>query len=940
MQTRDQTVVDAAQLARIENVHRGFLYQHLYATSVLLSASSLKWTSVSIEHDEDVEIRTHETHSYIQVKKRTDSLTFSEIESAIDRFTDIRSLHSSGTRSGIAHLWIVCNSSIGPDLQKRLASPNWPVDVFIRTPDFCSGDPDEIPLPAHGIAESIGECSHLAEQVPHSTLIPETLVWKISAWVQLVASGTSGHHSVKSEQLPSLLEQLVVRLQQFPTAIQNYRPHEYEPPLNSNAHIRLLVGFSGSGKTSWAAEADLHQFGIPIYFDVSDLPSAAVASSLVRELAAQILPRDSDEKRAILLPGAIGVQALRLIDGFISSTRLDVRVFLDNAHRISTTDLVHVLESLPHAKINLLAQPWQGSSYLKSRFSISEEPLSGWSIRSIAEEAVRAGCFSSPNTSEKLRAITGGLPLFVRDTCRLAKEQYDGSVELCCRAIEKIATTQTTTQEIIATEVFRRIGPEAKQAAAILSMCTLPLRQSECLQMISEATQSNSQAIAKSLRELSDWGIVQHLRSGELRLHDIFVVFASTELERLEEKVKKRAREVLLARLLGGRTEGGVERFRLICRLLLDLSRIEELVEFSTSDAELISEYGLSEEIAKLIRIASSDRNLSPSNRFWALDTLAFWAIEDGNIREADRLLGEMSDEFNHFDAGPRSKAALAVKQLLLAGHRRNLSALKAAYKNCLELKLDKESSRIFRYNFAVGLRSCGHSAQAVAITELLISEYYEVLGIELQDVMFKNLPEIARSLGNIKPKVDDVKRLADCLDLQAHALLDVCRESHFARIHAHKFYVLSDALSSAVKVGQDFVDECLRVREDATGARQFIESALLPLVRERKLLDKLVPVSGQYAVVLAYCGEKEAAKRTLKEMKAFIVPDTHQAAEYHQQSELVEAISSGEVTLRRLNRVLGHPRKALSASEMRGVGRNSPCPCGSGMKFKKCHGA
>lgn len=24
----------------------------------------------------------------------------------------------------------------------------------------------------------------------------------------------------------------------------------------------------------------------------------------------------------------------------------------------------------------------------------------------------------------------------------------------------------------------------------------------------------------------------------------------------------------------------------------------------------------------------------------------------------------------------------------------------------------------------------------------------------------------------------------------------------------------------------------------------------------------------------------------------------------------------------------------------LRGVGRNDPCPCGSGRKFKKCHGA
>jgi preprotein translocase subunit SecA len=30
----------------------------------------------------------------------------------------------------------------------------------------------------------------------------------------------------------------------------------------------------------------------------------------------------------------------------------------------------------------------------------------------------------------------------------------------------------------------------------------------------------------------------------------------------------------------------------------------------------------------------------------------------------------------------------------------------------------------------------------------------------------------------------------------------------------------------------------------------------------------------------------------------------------------------------------------APAANPFAGVGRNDPCPCGSGKKFKKCHGA
>ena len=32
-------------------------------------------------------------------------------------------------------------------------------------------------------------------------------------------------------------------------------------------------------------------------------------------------------------------------------------------------------------------------------------------------------------------------------------------------------------------------------------------------------------------------------------------------------------------------------------------------------------------------------------------------------------------------------------------------------------------------------------------------------------------------------------------------------------------------------------------------------------------------------------------------------------------------------------------PRRAPHAREVAKVGRNDPCPCGSGKKFKKCHG-
>ncbi len=272
-------------------MHGGFLYQHLYTASVLLQSALLNWTSVNVEHDEDLEILSADLHLYVQVKKRSDRLTFSDIEDAIKRFNAIRDLHTEQQRSGIPQLWIVCNSMLGPDLASRLKRDDWPTDVFLRTPAFCSGNRDLLPEPAADIVEAVATCAALARQVPHSSLSPDTLVWKLAAWVQLIASGSANDHKIAAAELVPLFEQLVIQLQQFPTAVVNYRPHENEPRFVSPAPVRLITGFSGSGKTSWAAEVDLHQAGVPVYFDVSDLPSSGVASSLVRELAASYCRR-------------------------------------------------------------------------------------------------------------------------------------------------------------------------------------------------------------------------------------------------------------------------------------------------------------------------------------------------------------------------------------------------------------------------------------------------------------------------------------------------------------------------------------------------------------------------------------------------------------------------------------------------------------------------
>ena len=121
-------VLDEAQLRRIENVHGGFLYQHLYAVSILLSWADIGWQQIAVERDEDIEVCVGDSRLYIQVKKRASNLTFGDIADAIVRFDRVRDEHKSGRRTDVPQFWVISNADPGPDLLDRLRQ-SWPADV-------------------------------------------------------------------------------------------------------------------------------------------------------------------------------------------------------------------------------------------------------------------------------------------------------------------------------------------------------------------------------------------------------------------------------------------------------------------------------------------------------------------------------------------------------------------------------------------------------------------------------------------------------------------------------------------------------------------------------------------------------------------------------------------------------------------------------------------
>jgi hypothetical protein len=258
-----------------------------------------------------------------------------------------------------------------------------------------------------------------------------------------------------------------------------------------------------------------------------------------------------------------------------------------------------------------------------------------------------------------------------------------------------------------------------------------------------------------------------------------------------------------------------------------------------------------------------------------------------------------------------------------------------------MELKPSPAHQRIFRYNAAVALFHIGDAATAASEALQIAMEYYDVLGLTPELVMGRNPPELRPLLTETDSLPDDLKHLADCLDLYAIASNASGVVPAFARIHAMKFYHLAQSPESIFRVGQDLVDE-FAGRHDFIGARQVIETNLLPLLEQWKLAAYIIPVRSQYAAILAYCGAFQAADAEMTRLAPYEAGLTPKGqAELQAQRRLIADLRrfgpppqwqppiGAPTTLEGLRR-MGRPRK---------VGRNEPCPCGSGKKYKKCHG-
>lgn len=846
-------VFDAAQLDRIEAVHRGFLYQHLYAVRCLLLTPGTDVLSVVVESDEDVEVVRAKRRTYVQIKSRSSTLGNADVEDAIARFEVYRALHRSGERSGACEFVLATNSPLAPSLAARVAAADWPADIRIDRPAGpANGDP-ATPIPPAGILEALEACRTLAAGLPFGLLSPETLVWKLAGVVTAAATGARPRidHAFRAQELAALFEQLLVQLQDFPAPPPIYRAQVDEPALLGDAPVRLVAGWSGAGKTAWVAQAAAHAPFEAAYLDVRDTPGPTLASALSRDLAARLYATDGQLGR-VVLPGASGLEVLRAIDRRLADEGRVVLAVIDNAHAPPPEDLAAVIVGMTALRFVLLSHPGTAAAELSVRLRLEPEVLKGWSADVVAEEAAAAGCRADPKACEELLALTGGLPLYVQNAMSAAKATHAGDVGLLCAELATRTHSVETAQELILSRLVQSLPPQTRRTLGLLSVCDFPLARGELIEALQRAYGTEPSVAAADLRRLRTVGALEVFGGDRLKVHDAVRLLGGAELDVQGADARMAAfsslREVLQRSV---RADWAYPKVKLLLRVIGETGDARTLVQLGGD--EIFHELGFWPEIAARLQALADNPAADATTRFWALDGMMLALMRDGSP-EAPKRLAEMRNLADSHSLDVDALLAVGMKEMMhFAKEGRREDALRAMRVTSAALPNKTTHRRIFRYNAAVALFHLGENERAAADALSMSNEYYRILGVQPNQVVGANPPTLRKLLRDSGSIVDDCKHLADCLDLFAKATNRVERDSGLARMHAMKFYDLAQAPESLVRVGQDLIDEFVR-RRDFTGALQVFESAVLPIVRDLKLAAHVVPVRAQYAVVLAYC--------------------------------------------------------------------------------------
>ncbi|WP_432340465.1 SEC-C metal-binding domain-containing protein [Yersinia enterocolitica] len=921
-------VLDSTQLVRIEAVHRGFLYQHLYAVGCLLLAQKASMEAVTVELDEDIELNSGQEHFYVQVKTRLKQIIPSDVSGALTRFAELRNEHTEGRRQGTASFVIVANQAPGPNLHNMIEDKTLPEDVRFVWPQSTAEHHPALPPAWDTVADAAAWCIKQAEQLNFSLLSPESLIWKLAGLIQLAATGgnAGGQHAFYTKDLPALFEQLIVQLQDFPAPPALYRPQREEPSFVSDERVRIICGLSGAGKTAWAAQAAQHSMQVCAYYDAGDLPGPALASTLVRELAAKFATQEQGGLRKILLPGASGFEALRTFDTFLQQQGANLLLVLDNAHRIPVENLRDVLNATTCIRFVLLCQPHDNVRQLEATTGLQRESLQGWDTDTVAAAVTDLSSFASALGYEQLRSYTGGLPLYVESAARVAAEEYKGDIDTLCAELRQQENSTETAQEVILSRVYQGFEPLVQNALALFSLSDVGLSRDEVLGYLARSLNIPSNGAATLIKKMRATGTIENYGNQTLKVHDAVRALGLQHLNMMDPNIVNNAllalKDLLIVSLHQTRD---TSRFSLLTQIYIKLNDVITLI--GLSGEELFYEMGITVDIMASLKEATASESMEPVHKFWALDGLVFSELKDGASEQIAQLLEAMEALLTEHEFGYLERTAYTMKQMLFLSEKGDISEVQRLADEARPGIPDEEHARIFDYTYAVALWRLKRYKQAETLCQSVVKRYYELFGITPQDVMGINSDVLWTIINQPENVHEHIKHLADALELLANINDAQGKVSPFLRIHAMKFYNMTAAPESLVRVGQDLADEFV-ARKDYVGAREVMEQHVLPVVNTAGLVQRLVQVRSQYAVILALAGEHKQAEAEMRRLEPYFEGLTgYQRQEVEDQSTIIAHLAY-KAAQSKITKYLGP------------VGRNEPCPCGSGKKYKKCHGA
>lgn len=940
--------LDQKQLASIESVHRGFLYQHLYLAGALLSAGETGARVFVTEHDEDVEVVLEDAHIYLQIKTRGDQhLAPSDLKGLTERVAKLRAAHEAGEREGVASFYVLSNVPPGPKLRGQMAADTWPADLRVVWPGGPEGLPAGFPPVWLSTEEAYEWCVARAATVPGTRLEAATLVLKLAALAQAAAAGEAPAgqpHMFRAGELPVLFEQLAVELHAFPEAPVPYRPHRDEPlPNVGEVRVRVVTGLSGAGKTAWASQLAAASGRRTAYFDAAGMLGPEFATALAQQLLAGLLADVDGAVAAVYRPGASGLDSLRAISGELANRGTAALIVLDNVQDVPAEPLLQVLSAMPEVSWVLLGRPGRTVEQVAARLAVNPEPLLGWPEDTIAEVLAEAGTAVDRAVVANVLELTGGLPLFVRGVARLSASSYDGDLRRLCAELERAVQVERTPQEVLLEETLTNLSGIAKAIALVLTRAGTSLTPDEVDTLAATIGIQAAPDSRRGLRELLQSGVARTAAAGRVELHDAFRVPA-VAAERPVTPEQDRALSQHILRLMDEsihqRYEGA--RVRRYLTLLPEAGEYQRLAEIAGNESEQLLEVGLARFAKNILEASAIRPEIPPEDKFWTLDAIAFWELEEKDLDRASERIAQMDAIAAENVLGPRTRIALLVKHVLLSAYQGDVGRLRALEREADAAGLAPAEARIVRYDIAAGLFMADEYEAVNQMTDRLIKEYYEVLGLRPEEVLGVNADVLAKRLQQAGRDPADAKRLGDSLDLRARGLSAQGLPARLCRLHAVKFYQLAGAFRSVMKTGQDFVDEVIGTLGDAPEALAFIENVLLRVAVGYELHDYVIPLRAQRAVILAMCGRIGEARAEMAAIEPYLAAASEGAkAEFLNQRRLVENLAAGRIRPPRPKLQIPAPvRGAAEPHPVRGADRNQPCPCGSGRKWKKCCGA